>query len=246
MKSSTDLIITNHLSVKFGAVTALDDLSLVIHDDNQIRGIIGPNGAGKSTFLSVIAGELNPTAGTVVLFGEIMHRFSPEYVCRKGIARTFQIPRPFYGLTVEDNVMVSGLANGNITTSRNRARDVLEMLNMAKFAKQYPQQLNLAGRKRLELARALMTRPKVLLSDELFEGLNESDVDWLVRVIKEEIASRMKIVMVEHVMSALRKLADKLYVLNHGQLIAEGDTDEVLSSGEVISAYLGGLNRVHT
>lgn len=227
------------LSVSFGAIRALNDVTLSIGNDSEICGIIGPNGAGKSTFLSVIAGEINPTQGSIALFGSTIKKLTPEAACNLGVARTFQIPRPFYGLTVEENMITSGLCAMSLKDSRLKAKELLKLLNIEEYAYATPSQLNLAGRKRLELAKALMTEPKILLSDELFEGLNEHEVDWLVNIIKNKFAPSMKIVMVEHVLSALRKLAGKLYVLNQGELIAEGETDKVLSSDHVIKAYLG-------
>lgn len=233
------IIKANGLSVRFGAIQALTNVTLSIDDGPEIYGIIGPNGAGKSTFLSVIAGEVDPTEGSIELFGRAYNKLTPEKACHLGIGRTFQIPRPFYGITVEDNLVTSGLCVMSLKDSRSKAKELLNLLNLEKYALGTPSQLNLAGRKRLELAKAIMTQPKVLLSDELFEGLNEHEVNWLVNIIKKEFAPIMKIVMVEHVLSALRKLASKLYVLNQGQLLAEGETNEVLSSKKVIQAYIG-------
>jgi branched-chain amino acid transport system ATP-binding protein len=235
------IIKTNGLSVSFGAIKALSEVTLSIENDSDICGIIGPNGAGKSTFLSVIAGEINPSNGSIELFGKpINKRLTPEAVSKMGVARTFQIPRPFYGLTVKDNVITSGLSVMNLKNSKEKAHEILELLDLDRFAQVTAGQLNLTGRKRLELAKALMTKPKLLLLDELFEGLNEHEVDNLVNIIKNEIvSSAIKVVLVEHVISALRKLASKLYVFNQGQLIAEGKTDDVLSHKDVIEAYLG-------
>jgi branched-chain amino acid transport system ATP-binding protein len=235
------LINVNGLGVTFGAIRALSNVTLSIKNDSEICGIIGPNGAGKSTLLSVVAGEINPNEGSIELFGKVINKkLTPEAVSNLGVARTFQIPRPFYGLTVEENIVTSGLSTKSLKDSRIKAKAMLKLLNLERYAHSTPGQLNLAGRKRLELAKALMTEPKLLLLDELFEGLNETEVDWLVNIIKNELAaSSMKIVLVEHVLSALRKLATTLYVLSQGQLIAEGKTDEVLSSGIVIEAYLG-------
>lgn len=234
------IIKVNGLSVTFGAIRALNDVTLTIKDDSEICGIIGPNGAGKSTFLSVVAGEVNPSAGVIELFGRpINKKLTPNLVCNLGVARTFQIPRPFYGLTVEENIVTSGLSNKSLKNSKIKALEMLELLNLQSYAQSTPGQLNLAGRKRLELARALMTEPKLLLLDELFEGLSEHEVDWLVDIIKKLAASSIKIVLVEHVLSALRKLAETIYVLNQGILIAQGKTDEVLASDIVIEAYLG-------
>ncbi|MFD1037385.1 ABC transporter ATP-binding protein [Virgibacillus byunsanensis] len=229
------------MSVSFGAIKALSNVTLSINDDSDICGIIGPNGAGKSTLLSVIAGEVSPSGGTVELFGDSnKKKLNPETVNRKGISRTFQIPRPFFGLTVERNIVTCGLGVNNLNDSQEKAKRLLKILELDKHAHSTAGQLNLAGRKRLELAKALMTEPKVLLLDELFEGLNEQEVDSLVNIVKNEIASSsIKVVLVEHVISALRKLANKVYVLNQGELIAEGETEEVLSDEVVIEAYLG-------
>jgi branched-chain amino acid transport system ATP-binding protein len=231
----------SNISVNFGAIQALNNVSLSLDNDADITGIIGPNGAGKSTFLSVIAGEIKPNSGTIQILGkEVKKSLSPETLCELGIARTFQIPRPFNGLTVEENVIVSGLTKMNLTQSRLKAKELMKTLNLEPTADLTPGHLNLAGRKRLELAKALMTQPKILLLDELFEGLNEVEVDWMVDVIKNQIISKnIKVIMVEHVISALRKLAKWLYVLDQGKLIAEGMTNEVLSSKVVIEAYLG-------
>jgi len=219
----------------------LKGVNFALDPDVDITGIIGPNGAGKSTFLSVIAGEIKPNTGTLTIMGRKLDRQqSPELLNRMGIARTFQIPRPFTGMSVEDNIVVSGLVRGSLKESRERARGLMDKLNLANYARMTPGQLNLAGRKRLELARALMTQPKLLLLDELFEGLNEVEVDWMVEILKAQVRETgFKVIIVEHVMSAVRKLAQKLYVLDHGECIAEGGTEEVLSSQRVIEAYLG-------
>ncbi|HET7627994.1 MAG TPA: ATP-binding cassette domain-containing protein [Bacillales bacterium] len=233
------MIKTMGLGVQFGAIRALDNVTLSIDDSPEICGIIGPNGAGKSTFLSVIAGEIRPTEGEIELFDKPMRSLSPVKACRMGVGRTFQIPRPFIEMTVEENIFTSGLCVSPLKEARAKAKELLKLLDLENHAQSTPGQLNLAGRKRLELAKALMTEPKVLLSDELFEGLNEKEVDWLVDLLKTHFAPKMKIIMVEHVLSALRKLATKLYVLNQGQLIAEGETNDILASEQVIEAYLG-------
>lgn len=239
MASNRILVRVEALGMRFGAVQALHGVDLEIVDDDKVAGIIGPNGAGKSTLLSIIAGELKASAGSVKVLEQDIRSASADRVARLGVARTFQVPRPLLGMTVEDNVIASGLCKGTLREARGKAGAILEMLSLDERKNDFPGELNLAARKRLELSKALMTDPKVLLSDELFEGLNEHDVDWLVALLKDRVAPTVKIVMVEHVMSALRSLANVLYVLDRGELIAQGGTEEVLADENVIEAYLG-------
>ena len=238
---TTPLLAVRGLSRTFGGLRALDGVDLEL-SAGEILGVIGPNGAGKTTLFSIIAGSLAPTSGEVRLDGRVVSGRAAHRLVRAGIVRTHQIVRPFANLTVLENVTVAALHGSRRaeSSSRQRAPQVLEFVGLAERAGQLPGALTLAGRKRLELARALATLPRVLLLDEVIAGVNPTEalaLAALVRRVRDELGT--SIVMIEHVMPAVMSLSDRVVVLDHGKKLAEGTPAEVVRNPQVVEAYLG-------
>lgn len=232
----------DRVTVAFGGVRAIDDVTLALEDGAGITGIIGPNGAGKSTCLNVVAGARRPTSGCVEVLGQQLgRRTHPAKVARSGVARTFQIPKPFVDMTVRDNIMVARLASVRRTAgSQGEAVDaLLERMGLARIGGHPAGSLPLAARKKLEVARAMAIDPKVILLDEVFEGLSDDEIHDLVTILRGLHDSGVRLVLVEHVLRALRQLATDLVVFEKGVVIAHGPVEEVLHSERVQEAYLG-------
>jgi branched-chain amino acid transport system ATP-binding protein len=235
------LLATRALSKSFGGLRAVDGVDLELAQ-GEILGVIGPNGAGKTTLFSLIAGSLAPTSGEVFLSGHRVSGQPAHRIVRAGIVRTHQIVRPFPNLTVAENVAVGAIhgawrATGN---PRARAAEILEFVGLAERAATAPGSLTLAARKRLELARALATVPRVLMLDEVVAGLNPAEamkLTALIRRIRDERG--VSVIMIEHVMPAVMSLSDRVAVLDHGKKIAEGTPGEVVANPRVVEAYLG-------
>lgn len=231
------------LSKHWGGLKAVDGVSLEL-DEGQILGLIGPNGAGKSTMFAMLAGSLVPTAGRVFL-GDVEISRRPAFrIARAGVVRTHQIVRPFAGLTVLENAVVGGLHarrfEGEAHDPEALAWDALRFVGLDRRANDYPPTLTLAGRKRLELARALALRPKILLLDEVIAGVNPTEAEEMVSLIRRARDDRrISIIMTEHVMPAVMSLSDRVIVLDAGKLIAAGTPHEVVSNRAVVAAYLG-------
>jgi len=225
---------------KFGGLTALDDVSLTI-GRNSITGVIGPNGAGKTTLFNMIAGVYAPDGGTITFAGERIEGLTPDRICRRGIGRTFQIVRPFPALSVEDNVIVGALLHRHrVDDARAYAREVLRRLDLYDKRAQRASALTLPDRKRLEVARALATDPKLLLLDEVMAGLRPTETDRMVAILKElNRETGLTILLIEHVMRAVMALAARILVLHHGAAIAEGAPEQVVRDAAVIDSYLG-------
>jgi ABC-type branched-subunit amino acid transport system ATPase component len=235
-------LVLEHVTKRFGGLVAVDDVT-VTFEPGRITGLIGPNGAGKTTVFGVISGRLSPTTGRVAAFGRDITGWSPHAVCRLGLCVTHQIVRPFADLSVLENVMVAAaFGGGGRVDARRAGREamaVLEFAGLAARAAQPASALTLAQRKRLEIARALATRPSVLLLDEVLAGLTPTEVAQAVALVRDICARGATIVMIEHVMHAVMNLSHRVLVLNYGRLIADGTPDAVTRNPQVIEAYLG-------
>jgi branched-chain amino acid transport system ATP-binding protein len=233
------------LSKRFGGLVAVRELSLEMAR-GEILGLIGPNGAGKTTVFNLISGFLAPDAGAVRFDGHALGGLKPHAVCRLGLARTFQIVRPFPHLSVLDNVRVGALARRpQMAEARARARVVVEQVGLGAKADQVAAGLTLAERKRLELARALATEPTLLLLDEVMAGLNPTETTAFVGLIRRLNESGVSILLIEHNMRAVMTLSHRIAVLNFGEKIVEGAPGLVADHPRVVEAYLG-EEYVHT
>jgi branched-chain amino acid transport system ATP-binding protein len=227
------------LSKSFGGLAAVSHVNISV-DEGQIVSLIGPNGAGKTTLFAMVAGFLKPDAGTVTFEDQDITGFKPHRICDRGIVRTFQVTQPFATLNTLQNIMVGAYhCTANRHEAEERARAVADRVGMSALLDQAAEGLTVAGRKRLELARTLATEPKLLLLDEVMAGLNPTEIDEIVGVIKGIRDSGVTIFLIEHVMKAVMNLSDHAYVLNDGVLIAEGTPTEIAANPNVIEAYLG-------
>jgi branched-chain amino acid transport system ATP-binding protein len=225
---------------RFGAVIVADGVDLVLQD-REALGIIGPNGAGKTTLFGIATGTVTPDGGRVLFAGEDITRLAPERRCRKGLARSFQIPQPFAGMTVFENVVVAAAfgAGEREKAVYDRCAELLDRCELADKANRRAGGLTLLDRKRLELARALATKPRVLLLDEVAGGLTEHECGTLIKLIKDVRADGVSIVWIEHVVHALLATVDRLLVLHGGKFIAGGNPQTVIRSPEVAEIYMG-------
>jgi branched-chain amino acid transport system ATP-binding protein len=223
----------------FGGIKAVEDFSLSV-EEGEILGLIGPNGAGKSTLFNCIAGVFPPTSGEIVFRGEKINNQRPWDLCRKGLARTFQIVKPFATRSVLYNVMVGAFATTDKRAeAERRALEVLRHLHMEDRKDMRAGNLTIADRKRLEIAKALATQPKLLLLDEVMAGLRPTEVDEMVAIIKRLREGGMTIFVIEHIMRAIMALSDRIAVLHFGTKIAEGPPHEMAHDERVVKAYLG-------
>jgi branched-chain amino acid transport system ATP-binding protein len=223
----------------FGGIKAVESFSLDV-EEGEIVGLIGPNGAGKSTLFNCVAGVFPPTAGEILFQGTKINNQKPWDLCRRGLARTFQIVKPFASRTVLYNVMVGAFATTDKRAEAEQAAlEVLSHLHMEAQKDVRAGNLTIADRKRLEIARALATRPKLLLLDEVMAGLRPTEVDEMVAIIKRLREGGMTIFVIEHIMRAIMALSDRIAVLHFGTKIAEGPPQEIAHDERVIKAYLG-------
>jgi branched-chain amino acid transport system ATP-binding protein len=227
------------LSKSFGGLKAVDQASLDVRR-GEIVGLIGPNGAGKTTLFAAIAGFHAPDAGRVAFEGKDITGLPPHRICAAGMVRTFQITQPFAKISVRENIMVGAyFRTADRKLAEREAEAVASMVDMAGQLDQMGADLTVAGRKRLELARALATGPRLLLLDEVMAGLNPTEITEIVQVIRAIRDSGITILLIEHVMQAVTSLAERVYVLNQGRMIAEGTPAAIADNPEVIEAYLG-------
>jgi branched-chain amino acid transport system ATP-binding protein len=227
-----------NLNKRYGALVVTDDVSLTV-EKGEIVGILGPNGAGKTTLFNVIAGTVRPDSGQVFFKGVDVTSMSAAARCKTGMSRSFQVPHPFSGMTVFENILVGAAFGRARTDSESHALKIMELTGMRAKANQLAGSITLLERKRLEMARALATEPELLLLDEIAGGLTERECQSLLSAIRDVHASGVTIVWIEHVVHALISVAQRLIVLNFGKLIANGKPEYVLKSKDVKSVYLG-------
>lgn len=227
------------VSKRFGGLQAVSNLTLAL-DQDEVLGLIGPNGAGKTTVFNLISGFLAPDSGEIRFRGHSLVGLRPHQICHLGLTRTFQIVRPFAHLSVLENVKVGALARtASSGRAATKARQVLREVGLEAKAEVAAGDLTLADRKRLELARALATDPILLLLDEVMAGLNATETEWIVELIRAIHTRGVSILLIEHVMRPVMSLSNRVAVLNHGELIAEGPPPQVVKAPHVIEAYLG-------
>jgi branched-chain amino acid transport system ATP-binding protein len=239
----TALLEANGVGVRYGRLAALDDVSFTLQE-GQIVGLIGPNGAGKTTLVGVLSGQLPDWTGDVVFGGRSIRGLRPSQLAHLGIARTFQTAQPFTSMTVLQNVMIGALFGSgsrvSLDAAGEQAHELLEALDLAEKSALPAESLNAPERKRLEIAKALATNPRVLLLDEALAGLNPAEIDAAVAVIRRVHERGVAIVLIEHVMQAIARLADRVVVLHHGRKILDDAPDVVFAHEQLAEAYLGG------
>jgi branched-chain amino acid transport system ATP-binding protein len=234
------LLVVDQVIKRFRGLTAVDGASFQV-GEGEIFAVIGPNGAGKTTLFNLIAGVFAPDGGAISFAGTRIDGLTPDAICRRGIGRTFQLVRPFPALTVEDNALVGALLRRpRVETARAYACEVLRQLDLYDKRHQLASALTLPDRKRLEVARALATDPKLLLLDEVMAGLRPAETDRMVAILRTlNRDSGIAILLIEHVMRAVMALAGRVLVLHHGAAIAEGTPESVVRDQAVIDCYLG-------
>ena len=242
LTTPSPILEVRNLSKRFGGLWALRDLTFSVAE-GEILGVIGPNGAGKSTLVNLITGHARPTSGQVLIGGKDVTGLRPWVIAHDHVARTFQIVKPFRGLTVRENVAI-GAMHGNerdrsVQDALLTADELLELVGIAGHANDAPGQLSVADARRLELGKALASRPRLLLIDEVMAGLRHQEIEAAVELIHRLRESGITIVAVEHVMRAIVSISDRILVLHHGSILSMGAPSDVFSDERVIEAYLG-------
>lgn len=234
-----EALVISNLSKRFGGLRAVQDVSFSVNEGETVA-LIGPNGAGKTTSFNLITGYYRPDDGSVSAFDREIVGLRPHEICAHGLARTFQVARPFGGMTVLANVMTGAfLRDKNIDVARKNAREAIAFVGLSAKEHSPARDLTTIDQRRLEMARALATQPRLLLLDEVMAGLNPSEVDQAVALVGKLSKRGLTIVIVEHVMRAIMAVARHIVVLDHGQKIAEGSPTEIVANQDVIRAYLG-------
>ncbi|HEV2281260.1 MAG TPA: ABC transporter ATP-binding protein [bacterium] len=241
-----EALVVRGLSKRFGGLRAVHNLSFAV-EEGQTVALIGPNGAGKTTSFNLITGYYRPDAGSALAYGHELVGLYPYDVCARGLARTFQVARPFGRMTVLANVMTGALLRDRrVAAARERARRAIEFVGLTAKEAGLARDLPTIDQRRLEVARALATEPRILLLDEAMAGLNHTEIDQAVGLVRQLARRGLTIVIVEHVMRAIMALAQHIVVLDHGQKIAEGSPKEIAAHPEVIRAYLGSGGYAHS
>ena len=240
--SATPVLETQGLGRRFGGLRAVADVSFSV-PEGQTLGVIGPNGAGKSTFINLVTGHIKPTEGRVLIDGDDLTGARPWVIAKHRVARTFQIVKPFRGMTVRQNVAVGVLygpdGTGVMHKALETADEVLEQVGLQDRSDRAPGELSVADARRLEFAKALALKPRLLLLDEVMAGLRHSEIEPSLQLINRLKSEGMTILVVEHVMKAILAVSDRVLVLHQGSVLTQGDPKEVLADDRVVEAYLG-------
>ena len=232
---------TKQVTKKFAGLVAINDVSFKV-EEGKIVGMIGPNGAGKTTMLNLVCGTYPPSSGRIFYEGREITGYSPHRLCGMGIARTFQVPKPFPQHTVLKNVMVGAIFGRRKASESQAEEEALKQLTILELAEKQglkASALNHMELKKMEIARALATDPRLLFLDEPAAGLTPTEVNWLIETIRKTNKTGVTIVLIEHILKAVMSLSDRIVVLNHGDLLAEGTPQEIAEDEEVVQAYLG-------
>lgn len=235
------ILAVKDLKKTFGGIIAVNELNFSV-DSGDIIGLIGPNGSGKTTSFNLISGYLKPDKGHVLYNGIDITGMKPNRICRHGIARTFQLTKPFLCMTALQNLMVGMLYGGespNIKRAKKECQEILGYVGLGGKGELMAGSLGVVDRKKLEIARALATKPEILLLDEMMSGLTPAEMDETLQLVRQIHASGITLIVVEHVIRAILQISNRLLVLNYGEMIAEGDPEAVIKDDKVVEAYLG-------